>query len=73
MVQPGHERDGGKLTTPDSPPEQARQQSQPGRKGQPDREEQRSRTAGTNRDFDESGESRNQGHGHPRAERGANA
>jgi hypothetical protein len=26
-------------------------------------------TAGTNRDFDESGESRNQGHGHPREER----
>lgn len=25
---------------------------------------------GTNRDFDESGESRNQGHGHPREERG---
>ena len=28
------------------------------------------RTAGTNRDFDEAGESRNQGHGHPREERG---
>jgi hypothetical protein len=28
------------------------------------------RTAGTNRDFDESEEARNQGHGHPREERG---
>ena len=27
------------------------------------------RTAGTNRDFDETGESENQGHGHPREER----
>lgn len=26
-------------------------------------------TAGTNRDYDESGESKNQGHGHPREER----
>jgi hypothetical protein len=30
----------------------------------------RSKTEGTNRDFDESGESDNQGHGHPREERG---
>ena len=29
-----------------------------------------SRTRGKNRDFDESGESKNQGHGHPREERG---
>jgi hypothetical protein len=28
------------------------------------------RTSGTNRDFDESNESDNQGHGHPREERG---
>ena len=28
------------------------------------------RTAGKDRDFDESGESRNEGHGHPREERG---
>jgi hypothetical protein len=28
------------------------------------------RTSGTNRDFDETGESANQGHGHPREERG---
>jgi hypothetical protein len=31
----------------------------------------RTRTAGTDRDFDETGESANQGHGHPREERGA--
>lgn len=45
--------------------------------GQPDappREEERdaggrSRTAGKDRDFDESGESKNQGHGHPRERR----
>lgn len=29
----------------------------------------RSRTAGTDRDFDETGQSDNQGHGHPREER----
>jgi hypothetical protein len=29
-----------------------------------------SRTAGTDRDLDESGESKNQGHGHPRDRRG---
>lgn len=28
-----------------------------------------SRTAGTNRDFDESGTTENQGHGHPREQR----
>lgn len=27
-------------------------------------------TEGTNRDFDETGESKNEGHGHPREERG---
>jgi hypothetical protein len=31
---------------------------------------QASRTAGTNRDLDETGESKNQGHGHPRDQRG---
>ena len=30
---------------------------------------QTGQTSGTNRDFDESGESINQGHGHPREER----
>jgi hypothetical protein len=33
-------------------------------------DDHRSKTAGTNRDFDETGESANQGHGHPREERG---
>jgi hypothetical protein len=46
-----------------------------GRKGVEDRGEQSAadrsrRTAGENRDFDDSGESKNQGHGHPREERG---
>jgi len=31
------------------------------------------RTAGTNRDFDETQESDNQGHGHPREERSRNS
>lgn len=39
----------------------------PDRGDQPDHDD---RTAGTNRDFDETGESQNQGHGHPREERG---
>jgi hypothetical protein len=43
-------------------------------KTQPERNEEpapngRSKTAGTNRDFDDSGESKNEGHGHPREER----
>jgi hypothetical protein len=58
MTDPRQEREGGKLTTPDSPPKQASRK-------------QDSKTAGTNRDFDESGESVNQGHGHPREERGS--
>lgn len=60
MTDPGREREGGELTTPDSPPEQAaRRQSGTGQPG----------TEGTNRDFDESGRSINQGHGHPREQR----
>lgn len=59
MTDPGKERDGGTLTTPDAPPRQASQKPHS------------SRTSGTNRDFDESGESVNQGHGHPREEREA--
>lgn len=60
MAEPGRERDGGRLTTPDSPPDQAaRRQQQSGR----------SVTEGTNRDFDDSGEAINQGHGHPREQR----
>jgi hypothetical protein len=42
-----------------APEKQQEQQEQQGQ----------SRTAGTNRDFDESGTSDNQGHGHPREER----
>jgi hypothetical protein len=57
MTDPRRERDGGKLTTPDDPQEQAR------------RRQQGSSTDGTNRDFDESGESQNQGHGHTREQR----
>jgi hypothetical protein len=57
MTDPGKERDGGELTGPDAPPRQASQK------------QHASRTEGTNRDFDESGESVNQGHGHPREER----
>lgn len=37
---------------------------------EPSQREHSDRTAGTNRDFDESGEAVNQGHGHPREERG---
>jgi hypothetical protein len=60
MTDPRRERDGGKLTTPASP---QKQQSQ---------RQHGSSTEGTNRDFDESGESQNQGHGHPREQRGTN-
>ena len=38
--------------------------NRPEPEGRPDQE-----AAGTNRDFDESQESKNQGHGHPREER----
>jgi hypothetical protein len=56
MTDPRRERDGGRLTTPESPQEQGRRQHA-------------SNTDGTDRDFDESGESINQGHGHPREQR----
>jgi hypothetical protein len=59
MTDPGHEREGGRLTTPESPQKQAAR-----------KQDGSSKTEGTNRDFDESGESQNQGHGHPREERG---
>lgn len=57
MVDPRKEQDGGTVK-----PSDASQQKGAGR-------EHRSKTEGTNRDFDESGESANQGHGHPRDER----
>jgi hypothetical protein len=62
MTEPGREREGGQLTTPDSPPEQAAR-----RQGDTAR---RTGTEGTNRDFDEADRSINQGHGHPREQRG---
>lgn len=40
------------------------------RSGQGNTDDDRSPTEGTNRDFDEQEESKNQGHGHPREERG---
>lgn len=59
MPEPGKESTGGDPSKADSPQKQA------------DDRQHRSKTEGTNRDFDESGESRNQGHGHPREEREA--
>ena len=57
MADPRKERDAGSV--------------KPGRSAQrdPAEREHRSKTAGTNRDFDQSGESDNQAHGHPREER----
>jgi hypothetical protein len=60
VTDPRKERDAGTITSPDSPRKQASQQ-----------QDESSRTEGTDRDFDESGESINLGHGHPREERGA--
>jgi hypothetical protein len=57
MADPRKERTSADVTPDDGP-----------RKGSP-RETHASRTEGTNRDYDESGESRNQGHSHPREER----
>lgn len=58
MVDPRRERDGGTVKPGPSPLKQGSKQ------------EHSSKTEGTNRDFDESGQSANQGHGHPREERG---
>jgi hypothetical protein len=58
MTDPRSTRREGRISTPKSP------QKEPARRKHSDR------TAGTNRDFDETDESRNQGHGHPREERG---
>jgi len=58
MAEPGKERDAGKVTQEDLP---SRRAASP---------ERNSKTEGTNRDFDDKGDSRNQGHGHPREERG---
>lgn len=56
MTDPPRERSTGHTTPADGPG------------GKTDRDQHASRTSGTNRDFDESGESRNQGHSHPRKE-----
>jgi hypothetical protein len=60
MAEPGKERDGGALTSPDAEPRKTSQK------------QHSSSTEGTNRDFDESGDAKNQGHGHPREQRDAN-
>jgi hypothetical protein len=57
MVDPRKVRDGGGVEPSDSS-----EQKGAGR-------EHRGRTEGTDRDFDSTGESANQGHGHPREER----
>ena len=41
-----------------------------GNRPEPEGGEERKRTPGTDRDFDESQKSKNQGHGHPREEMG---
>lgn len=58
MVDPRRERDGGAVKPGSSPQKDSAKQRH------------RSKTEGTDRDFDESGESDNQAHGHPREERG---
>ncbi|HEX6134314.1 MAG TPA: hypothetical protein VFZ24_10125 [Longimicrobiales bacterium] len=58
MIDPRREREGGRVKTPPDPRKDASKQAH------------RSKTEGTNRDFDESGTSDNQAHGHPREERG---
>jgi hypothetical protein len=60
MAEPGKERDGGAITAPDAEPSKTSQK------------QHSSSTEGTNRDFDESGDAKNQGHGHPREERDGN-
>lgn len=60
MADERRERNGGQRIAPSSP----------AKKDDPDKH--RSKTAGTNRDFDETGEADNQGHGHPREERDRN-
>ncbi|HEX2168331.1 MAG TPA: hypothetical protein VHG09_13940 [Longimicrobiales bacterium] len=57
MIDPRREREGGTVKPGSSQQKQASKQ------------QDRSKTEGTNRDFDESQQSDNQGHGHPREER----
>jgi hypothetical protein len=58
MIDSRREREGGEVKTPASPQKDETKR------------EHRSKTEGTNRDFDESGTADNQAHGHPREERG---
>jgi hypothetical protein len=58
MTDPKRTEGAGKVTSPKSPQKD------------PAQRQHTQRTAGTDRDFDESEESKNQGHGHPREERG---
>lgn len=58
MADPRKEHGAGTVKAPASPQKDDSQR------------QHRSKTEGTNRDFDESGTSDNQGHGHPREERG---
>lgn len=61
MTDPRREREGGAVKPTSSPQKNA------------DKQQHRSKTEGTNRDFDASGESDNQAHGHPREERGSDS
>ncbi|MGH7448563.1 MAG: hypothetical protein ACREK1_11280 [Longimicrobiales bacterium] len=57
MTDPRTQREGGRVKTT------------AGRQKDVSKREHRSKTEGTNRDFDDSREAGNQGHGHPREER----
>jgi hypothetical protein len=57
MTDPRKEQSSADITPADGPDRAAR------------REQHASRTEGTDRDFDESGEAANQGHSHPREQR----
>ena len=58
MRDPRRTREAGDVKTTTSPQKDA------------SKRQHRGKTEGTNRDFDASGQSENQGHGHPREERG---
>lgn len=61
MRDPRQTREAGQVKTPASPQKDA------------SKREHRSKTEGSDRDFDEAGQSENQGHGHPREERDRSA
>lgn len=58
MKDPRETREGGEVKTTSSPQKDA------------SKRQHRAKTEGSDRDFDESRQSDNQGHGHPREERG---